>query len=161
MPAGDNLGVNPGTVAQVSADSINRGEGISFAQFVKLLSGADGSTNAILADADGAMYVKEIGVRSTGDTKRLLVDPLNNADAGVGMKAAVGASTMTGRKTLYVFNDSDVRIRYAFATPKTAVDRGVIPSGQGLYFMGALDVYLWAETGGAAGTKAVLVTEVA
>jgi hypothetical protein len=163
MAAGDNVGINPGTQANVAADAVTRpgDAGVSFAQFMKVLDGTDASVVAWVIEANGAARVTDSGITTSGDTKQLLIDPLNNADGGAGVGAYTGVGVMANRKTLLVFNDSDVRLRYAFATPKTAVNRGVIPSGQSMRFSGTLPVFLWAETGGAGGSKSAIVTEVA
>lgn len=163
MAAGDNVGINPGTQANVAADAIVRtgDAGASFAQFMKVLDGTDGSIIAWVIEANGAARVTDSGITTTGETKQVLVDTTNNGDAGAGVAAVTGVGVMANRKTLLVFNDSDVRMRYAFATPKTAVNRGIIPSGQSMRFSGTLPVFLWAETGGAGTSKSAIVTEVA
>lgn len=163
MAVGDNVAVNPGTGAAITADAVNRGEGTSYSQMVKILDATDGSINPLVVDSSGAARVADVGLRTSGVTKLLALPPRNAAltdtDIGTWTLAAAGAANLANRLDLLIFNDSDVRIRAAFATTTALQDGIPIPSGQTMYFHGNINVYIQPELGGAAGNKNAIVLE--
>lgn len=127
MAAGDNLGVNPGSGATVAADAITRtGDASqSFAQFVKLLDGTDGSINALLVGTDGAARVKDIGVSTSAKNYALTLD------TAAWSLVQQGGANLAGRTTVVIQNDSDVAFEFSFTGGATALGSGLkIPAGQ-------------------------------
>lgn len=129
MASGDNIGINPGAGATVTADAVTRAgdAGISFAQMVKILDGTDGSINALLVGTDGAARVKDIGVSTSVKNYSF------NADTTNWTIVQQGGSNLSGRTTVVIQNDSDVDFEFSFtgsgATP--ALGSGMkIRSGQ-------------------------------
>lgn len=143
MPAGDNVGINPGSAARVAADLITRAgdSEASFAQFVKLLSGVDGSTNAAEVDAGGNLRVIEAGLRSAA--KGYVINVGTSP-----VQVMQGGAILAGRKTMHLQNWSSVEIEVGFTATFTLGTGTVIPAGQSMTLdFGTIPVYVLAASG--------------
>lgn len=148
----NNVAITPGAGVNVASDELTFSGQTAQVQFFKLMDGTEDSIVPAKVDPDGNLQTIEAGIRTSGDNLAL------SLDFGAWTKASVGASTMADRKTLLVFNDSDVRVRATFNQARALTDGIPIPSGMSMTFDGALDVYLQPESGAG---KAVIVAEVA
>lgn len=130
MAAGDNVGINPGTGTSIAADQITRtgDSAASYAQFIKILDGTDGSINALIVDSGGAARVKDVGVSTSAVNGALTLA------TGTWTPARVGASNLANRTILHVQNDSDVSFEIGFSNVAALGQGTKIPSGQSFSF---------------------------
>lgn len=148
------VGINPGTGANIYADSVNMGLGSAYVQYLKLVDGTAGGTNVVGVTAAGAMRTYDMGAHTSGKTYSLA------ANATTGVKVEAGGAPLANRVGLLIQNNSDVAIEWSFAS-STALGEGVlIPSGQSvsLRFGATLAVYVKSVSGTG---KNVRVAEVA
>ena len=147
----NNVAVTPGSGVNIASDEVTFSGETAQVQYMKLMDGTEDSVNAAVVDADGNVHTIESGLRTAGDNIALTLA------FGAWTKAAVTGTTMAARKSLLVFNDSDVRIRATFNNARGVTDGIPIPSGQAMPFDGALDVWLQPESGSG---KIAIVAEV-
>lgn len=142
MAVGDNVGINPGSVTQIAADQVNRGEGISFAQFIKLLDGTDGSVNAAIVDAAGALKVIDAGVHTAAKNYAL------SLNTGSWTIVQSGGAPLAGRVTTHIQNYSDVAVEVAFTNVGALGTGTIIPAGQSIALnVGLLSIYVQPVSG--------------
>lgn len=130
MAAGDNLGINPGTGAAVTADLVTRtgDAAASLTQFIKILDGTDGSINALIVGTEGAARVKDVGVSTSA------VNGMLTLNSGSWAAARVGGTNLAGRTILHVQNDSDVSFEVGFSNVSPLGFGTRLPSGQSMSF---------------------------
>lgn len=126
MAAGDNVGINPGSLAQVTADVVTRvgDSGPSLTQFIKLLDGTDGSINAAIVDSSGALRVMDAGIHTAAKNYAITLA------TGTWAQVNQAATNMANRTVVHIQNDSDVSFELGFASSGALGNGTKIPSGQ-------------------------------
>lgn len=152
----DGVGVTEGAGKVVATDEKNFGAGVVHVQLIGVVDARDGQTGQVGVESN-ALRIADIGL--VGPWKTTPVDLTQNVAA-----VAVPSTPLANRKSVVIFNESDVPIWVGSAATvtNTGVNRGIrIPSGQ--TFEADLGptaiVYAYVPTSGAAGTKAITVAE--